>query len=421
MQLITYKNLRISGVEYKHILELRIYQKICEHANAFIKLETEPDKAQSFLEHITERDIVHIYANENVIYAGLVKDTSISYFENNAHLNLSLVSTSKALDCIYESHSYQNVGVAFSDIMRKTVAGVGIVETHFNDKKTEGIMIQYQETDWGFVRRLALDCSSFIVPDIISDTPKIIVGPNPTTSDLIEYAGNVKEGNCIVEVNTEMKNGILVTETHTEKVSKIQSAIPAIYKGNPVAGKIFSGIVEKVEGDKLQAHIADIDAEYEEGNWWFPYSTIYSSPTNLAGIYTMPKDKETVRLFFPSENSADAFAASSSNTRENGADSKEKVFTSPMGMGVKFYNDGLMIYCDGKTVYIDLKKNGEILLNSNKQISFIAKNGMMLSPSENLKVTSEKEIYVGTKQSFIDLNAKNGGTVDIYSQKIFVK
>lgn len=421
MQLTTYDNLRISGVEYRHILELQIHQKICEHASAFIKLEVKPDKAQNFLEHITEADVIQIYANEQVIYAGLVTDTDISYFENDAHLSISLISTSKALDCIFESHSYQNVGVLFSNIMQKAVGGNGNIETHFDDKETEGIIIQYQETDWAFVRRLAILCESFVVPDMTSKRPKIIVGNNPNSSDLIEFVGTVKAGSCIIEVFTEMRKGVLVTETRKEKNGKIQGVIPAVYKGSPVAGKIFSGVVEKIEGDKLQAHITDIDAEYEEGNWWFPYSTIYSSPTNLAGVYTMPKEKESVRLFFPSENSADAFAASSLNGRENGADSKEKVFTSPAGMGVKFYNDGLMVYCAGKTVYIDLKKNGEILLSSNKQISLIAKNGMSLNPSGKLKVISEKEIYLGTRQSFIDLNAKDGGTVDIYSQKIFVK
>lgn len=421
MQQITYEHLQISGVEYGHILELKISQKLCEHSVAFLKLETEPDKAKSFLNHITEQEIIHIIAKGQIIFAGIVTDTSISYYENDAHLNLSLVSTSKAVDCIYESHSYQKVGINLSEVMKKAVGGNGIVETHFEDKPTEGILIQYQETAWNFVRRLAIANESFIVPDITSDKPKIIVGPKSTAADLIVYAGTLKEGHCVTEVTTEMKKGVLVTNYSVEKLSTVQGVIPAYYKANPAAGKIFSGVVKKLNGDTLQAHITDIDAEYEEGNWWFPYSTIYSSPTKMAGIYSMPKAEETVRLFFPSENSADAFAASDSCAREIGADSQEKIFTSPKDMSVKFYHEGLMISCAGKTVFVDLKKDGEILLRSNKQISLIAKNGMWLSPSENLKVMSDEEIYVGTKQSFIDLKAENGGTVDIYSQKIFVK
>ena len=135
----------------------------------------------------------------------------------------------------------------------------------------------------------------------------------------------------------------------------------------------------------------------------------------------MPKVNEPVRVFFPSENLDEAFAASSVNVREMGSDNKEKVFTSPEGMTVKFYEGGIFIACKEKKVFIDLQKDGKILIDSNKNISVVANANINLESGSKIDVKSDKDIFIGTKQSFIELSSKEGGKIDIYSQKVFVE
>lgn len=68
------------------------------------------------------------------------------------------------------------------------------------------------------------------------------------------------------------------------------------------AGKIMTGIVQNVEMDKVQVFFNSIDASYDGGgDWWFPYSTSYSSQDG-SGWYSMPAAGDEVRVFFPSGN-----------------------------------------------------------------------------------------------------------------------
>lgn len=421
MSLITYKDIVVSGIKNLHILELKIHQKICEHATAQLRLMVEREDGLAYIEQATEKDLVKIEIRGEVVYVGTISKMQLSHIEEDSILDLELISTSKFLDCTYRSRSFQKVGILYADLMQNAIGANGSIVPDFKNDPTKGILIQYQETDWEFVRRLALKCEAVISPDMKSEQAVVYVGIAPNSRGFIEQVGSVQDGELIVEVENELVRGELVSKVRTAEEEQVSRNIPSDYIVNPVVGKIFSGVVKAVRMDQIQAHIIDIDDEYEEGNWWFPYSTIYSSPQNHAGIYAMPMPEETVRLFFPSEDPAEAFAAGSNNNRELGENGKEKIFTSPDGMGVKFYEGGLMLYNKDKTIYIDLRADGEVVLHSKQNIEIIAKENMFLAAGEKLYITSEKEVYIGTKQSFIDLNASNGGTIDLYSSKIFVQ
>ena len=60
--------------------------------------------------------------------------------------------------------------------------------------------------------------------------------------------------------------------------------------------------------------------EDETGGWagqkWFAYSTIYSSPDGT-GWYCMPEKGDSVRLYFPNENEAEAYVNSSVNEQSS--------------------------------------------------------------------------------------------------------
>lgn len=421
MSLITYKDIVVGGIKNLHILELKIHQKICEHATAQLKIMVEREDGLAYIEQATEQDLVKIEIRGEIVYVGTVSKMQLSHIEAGSILSLELISTSKLLDCTYRSRSFQRVGISYSDLMQKAIGTNGLIVSDFSDDSTKGILIQYQETDWEFVRRLALKCEAVISPDMKSEQAVVYVGTAPNSLGFIEQVGSVQDRALIVEVESELVRGELLSRVRTAQKGQALRDIPSDYIVNPVVGKIFSGVVKAVSMDQIQAHIIDIDDEYEEGNWWFPYSTIYSSPQNDAGIYAMPMEEETVRLFFPSEDPAEAFAASSNNNRELGETGKEKIFTSPDGMGVIFYEGGLKLYNKDKTIYIDLRADGEVELRSMQNIEIIAKENMFLNAGEKLCITSEKEVYLGTAQSFIDLNASNGGTIDMYSSKIFVQ
>lgn len=418
--MITYQDIVINRMRGYRILELTIKQKVFEHAKASVRLLVENEMGSSLVEHITENELTVIEALGHRIFAGTPTDISLSHRDGGTILKLELISTTKLLDCAFKTRSFQNTGIPYAKLMQDVVGGAGNVHANGLSKSTEGILIQYQETDWAFVRRLAARCGTFVSADVRATKPSIYVGVAPSTNADVPQVGSMLKGEVITEVNSSLVRGILVTTTKTTPMELVLSLAPAMYSANPIVGKIFSGTVMAVNADSVQVHITDIDGSFAVGNWWFSYSTIYSSPSNDAGIYSMPKVGESVRVFFPTDDPSEAFAAGSLNGRESGASSKEKVYTSPEGMGVKYYEGGLTIYTKDKSVSINLGADGTLDIKANQNIDIVCQENIVFSSGEKLVISAGKSVFLGGANSFINLDARNGGTLDMYSQKIFV-
>lgn len=450
MAKITYENLQISAISYLHILEVRIEQNINEHGKAKIICEVEPDKAQEAIDQITEEDTCNIVADNQILFCGLFDKLEIKHQADATLLEIELESTSKILDYGYEQRSYQRTTATYGEVMKKAVERQkGQLVMNAEDRTVPGIVVQYKETAWEFIKRMASECGTCVFTDNRTVTPKIYVGlpdyeevaitPNAVgnygssghTEEFL-YIGALIGGECITKTESVMEGGILKTYYETVKIAKLPKPVSKGINGQKftLAGKIFAGTVEKVETDKVQVHITELDGTFdEESDWLFPYSTIYSSKNNEAGYYCMPQKGDTVRVFFPTDKAEDAFAASSSNMRGARENKLEKCFQSPTGMEVLFTEKGLYVTCKGKKVFINLEPDSGITIEADTSITMFASEEIRLHAYENIKVTSEKEIYLGTESSFVHLgktqsvedeNAMVDG-IDVYAPKIFVK
>lgn len=450
MTKITYENLKISTIPYLHILELRIEQKANEHGRARIVCEVEPDIAQECIEKITEEDTCKIIGNNKILFCGVFVKLEVQHQAEATLLEIGLESTSKILDYGYEKHSYQQTSATYGQIMKQAVERQnGQLIMREEDRTVPGLVVQYRETIWEFVKRMAAECGTCVITDNRNVKPKIYVGipdyeevfitpqnkGNFGSSGYTEkflYVGAMIKGECITKTESVMESGVLRTYYETAKLSRIPKLISSdthVQKFS-LAGKVFAGIVQKVEADKLQVHIADLDEQYDDaGDWYFPYSTLYSSSNNEAGYYCMPQKDDAVRVFFPTDRAEDAFAASSVNMRGARDNMLEKCFQSPSGMEVLFTEKGLYITCKGKKVFINLEKDSGITIEADTSITMFASQNVKLHAYENIKVTSKSEIYLGTDTSFVHLGKSQSvedensmvDGIDVYAPKIFVK
>ena len=90
----------------------------------------------------------------------------------------------------------------------------------------------------------------------------------------------------IKSVRAEMKDGILqmqyglLAEVHLRETEAVFPALQS--RRQPIhrhpEDSTMKGRVEEVQGDKVKVFLTSVDQEYDSGgNWWFPYSTTYSS------------------------------------------------------------------------------------------------------------------------------------------------
>lgn len=418
---INFDKLIVSGVEFQSVLKLQITQSVNTHAIAEVELEVTEEIGKLYMEGVNEQETVSIGIPE-IIFIGAIQKATLIHDDAYCVLKLLLVSSSILWDIQKLNRSYQVVGDTYSQIMTKATNGKGIVEFNGKDIVSSGMQVQYQETIWEFILRLASECGEPVYVNPTSVEPHIIIGTplvtetyesNVTTNNsrkgnnngYVALGGTTLDGKNIGSTTSVMKSGELITsyESMTKEAMVVPRTRPKF------AGRVMSGLVKNVDKDLVQVHITDLDSEYDAATTvWLQYSTLYSSAANGAGIYCMPVKDDPVRVFFPTDDPAEAFASGSYTVRGIQENAEQKCFATPEGMMVLLGPNGIYICSNKKWTYILMNKTGEIQIVSEQNISIQAKQNINMQAIEgHIYLKSDKKISLATGDSMLAIGTND--------------
>lgn len=465
METITHLNIAISGFPFQKITKLSILHKVNEHATAIIEGELEPATAQDCVQRTDETTVVTITTTAqeqpSILFCGCVKSLNLTNETEYSQVQLVLSSASCRLDIEKKNKTYQNTAKTYGQIITGNIQDIADLHMMVSDKAIGALIMQYNETDWEFAKRMASQLSAPIVTNITSERPQIYIGLPPASqtkkieatsyssgSDTNAYqqmsaAASVMQQDfgeervksyayvylgdmvllngkqkLIKGVTAELSDGIVElvysllqtggsastsgggTSASTGNLSGI--AVPSTPNVQS-AGKMMKGVVKAVSGDKVQVHLTDVDkGGYDAGgSWWFPYSTAYSS-SDGSGWYCMPEEGDEVRVFFPSGNEADAFAASSVCASPP-ANPKHKSWKAPGGKQILLTDEGLYIIGKEGKIYINLTDKDGIEIHSDKAINIYSDKAVSINAGTEVKIIAENEITIGTEGAYLDI------------------
>lgn len=435
MEVISYSNVKVEGFPFHKIISMEIKHNPNEHGIAQVTGEIDNEQAQRIVQRVDEKMLVMITASAkgqpSKLFCGCVDKISADRENEYSRVNLQLVSTSKRLDITKEDKTYQDTSKTYGQIVSEDISETGDLHMMVSDKAIGALIMKYSQTKWEFALRMAGKLGAPLVTDIYSERPQLYIGVPPARktiqiesqafgsdggSEIIEtdayaYLGdqislNGKKNKTIKGVHAYLADGIMHMEY---QLMDVVSAIAAPAAGSQASGKMMKGIVQAVSGDKVQVHLVDIDSSYDVGgNWWFPYSTAYSS-SDGSGWYCMPEIGDEVRVFFPSGNEGDAFAASSvcSNPPSN---PKHKSWKAPGGKEILLTDEGLYIIGKSGKIYINLTDEKGVEIYSDKEINVSSDAKVSISAADELHIVAENQITIGTEEAYIDLT-KNTATL----------
>ena len=198
-------------------------------------------------------------------------------------------------------------------------------------------------------------------------------------------------------------------------VSQYGFFVPKVAPKN-LRGRIFRAQVKTVDKDVIQAHLVDIDAEYDnESTMKFPFATPYSSADG-SGWYVMPEVDDYVRIIFPSNDTDDAFAISSINTAPL-ADPKNKSLKAPGGRELLLTDKGVEIIAEHQKTFILLNKDEGISVVSAEDIVIHADGNIFFEANGKIQMVAKEEIAVQSGQSHVKLLSDQ---IDMGGNKIIV-
>ncbi len=444
---IAYHNLKVSTpYEIKSLSEIKIENSLNEHSKVYISGIISDEMKESYAEKAKTQDIIEVIqvaddSKEELLFKGFVTGIAIKSVRGVYYIEIEGLSNTFQLDIKLKKRSFQNEGMSYKDVVKKILSdyeGADFIDTASNDKKIEKFIVQYNETDWEFIKRMASRFNTGLIADVQSGGPKFWFGVPGGSSrgQLDEYHYNVnkelgnyrlKSRNLIkgiieedfvyyeIETDKLMNIGdsvnfkerqLLVFKSCTEiKNSMLKHTYVLASKGGLSQDTVFN---EKVKGSSIEGKVIDIKNDYirvhldidkeqkKEEAYWFPYSTFYSTE-GQTGWYCMPELNDSVKLYFPSEREELGIVMDSMRRRSKGGDKignpDIKYFRTRFGKEAMFSEKEIVVTGKDEKIFIKLNEDNGIEMYSEKEVKIVAGNNLeMMAKKIKLNAASELDL-----------------------------
>ena len=465
-KVVIYENLFIPSFSHLHIENFKLVQKLNDHfCLTFSALVSEEENDNAVYYTQVGRQVVVNYTlagfkKPKKMFQGVVTDVKVKTVGQVSTLYVTAHSNTIMLDALKSSYSYQDISRTYESIVKEVLKrnkGSKAIYDSVASNATKKFTLQYKETDWEFIKRLASEKNLPLVPDYTSEHPCFYYGckfgEKEHTLNIVEYTAgkNIKtfqkdsanyiEGTQEKEYITyQVKSATLLKLGDAVKFKGVKFYVrKAVYEledgilygsyqlgrkdhfkqrryyNKELSGISLNGKVTEVQRDKIKVNL-DIDNKKESAKYWFPYSTMSASPDG-SGWYCMPKEDDHVRVYFPDTNEKNCYAISSISSYSPAAGSNDKMsdpsvryLRTPHGMEIKLEPTGITIDAyDGKAV-ISLDQQGNITINATKNLNITATEGITVNAEKSINMYASEEISLNGADGTIVLK-QDGNTV----------
>ncbi len=316
--------LAVTSYEAKH--------EVGKHGRAIIRAIIEEKREEEYINTAQNTRWVRVNAldetdKESTIFYGLLE--KICFFKESGSflVELELITGSSLMEEKVHTRGFSKCSGEYTDILNALKEGYE--EAYYiigEEGKGElpGFLVQYEENDWNFIKRIAALKQTVVMPDYQSEGVKYFFGmPKRETGVLTSqdvrivvnkeytvYEVKSREIHCLgdrVSFNRRDYRIIkIVSKTEGSELYHtyyLTQDIDYIVKKESkydlkIIGASLYAKVTNVEKEKVKIAIEDIENKDEEIERWFDFSTVYSS-SDGAGWYCMPEVGDSVRLYFP--------------------------------------------------------------------------------------------------------------------------
>lgn len=456
----------------ERILELELIKRTNEHARLRVRGVLAEGEEDQLIEEQWGEKPMKLLEGGTVLFSGAAVDVGVICENGVYYLEAEAVSWTVKLDQTEKKRSFQEKGLSYQSIVNQLAGEAGgKAECNAPEKQVRNLLLEYRETDWEFLKRLASHSNSVLVPDPKAEKPSFAFG----AGDGKEYKGEaIKLGDFAVrkkvshfrelsqaeDISYQEQDAVeytlrtdhaaleigdyihfkgkklYVREAHIHLKGSVftcrydlttKTGLSAKKLCHPyISGLTLNGTVLKAEGDKVKVHLA-IDGKQEEGKAYpFPYATGYSAEGHT-GWYVMPEEGDTVQVVFPSEDENDAYAVQSVRQEDTDktADPKVKYLRTPDGKEIKLYKEEILITAKDNITYIRINEKdgveiitdkevqvtsgGSVTVASGDRISMTSTNDFSIVSGKNLLISAADSIAMACKENNLNLETPANG------------
>ncbi len=451
-------DVKVTGLSLDKILACEIQSHIGEHST--LKLRGLVENEEEFLYGVSDGQDIEIIIGTKILFSGIVTGVSITESGQMKTACVEGKSRSWLMDRTKHSRSFQNAHITFQALTQKILkdyTGSSLIYTG-GSQEIGNLIIQYEETDWDFLRRVLSLAGLALTPDsqkaglkLFAGVPKFPETALPYTvlemdKDMDSYyylKANKREVHAAdftqYIISSEQLIGIFDTAAvqgqplavyayqysfeQQEMIGTycLQSAkglvVQASYPMHLIGAALMAKVV-RVSKNKIQAAMEIDGAHIERAVHWFPYSTLSASPDG-SGWYCMPEIGDDVRIYFPSKQEAEAIAlsaVSNYDAPQGGSDRMQdpnnRYFRTKYGQELALNADSVKLSCNEDKSSITILTDGTISIQAQESVNVQAK--------EKITLHAENALSIRVKDQFL-MQSNQGGLVLSEGNKIIIR
>ncbi len=442
--IIDVTRLRVSPFALEGIVEMKVEQSLNHHAAMYLKGIVPKENGDSGVMDTDDSTVVTVSDQDGVIFRGLVQNIRASFQGEVCYLEVWAASFSVKADTDVLSRSFQDGGMNYQQIGELMAGENGLsLSMEASALSINNLLLQYQETNWEFLKRIASHNHSVLLPSV--EEPKFYfgipkgnqkgsllsyrfsvgknigryrrhtgTGVDAAPDDSLEYMVTADDSVLSIGDTVDYNgNALFVREALIHLADAVLTCryvlcpenglkVPVSYNQH-ITGLTLSGQVLEVNQDTVKVLLCVDESQDTAKAYAFPYITPYSAE-NHTGLYLMPEPGDVVNIQFPTEDESLAVALSSYRQVESDrmGDPNVKYLRTPNDKEIKISPEEILITAKTGGLYIRL--------NQDDGIEVFSQHGIMVNTLSSIDVTAAGHISL-TAGTNILMNAGAGYTV----------
>ena len=394
---LPYNNLTLH-VDYDvtKVIELKLEEALNEYGTLEVVFGCKEANAEQILLRSTTSDVITLKEGNTPLFAGTLREMQLKKTKGEVRLVSKWNGFSAALDITPKDRAITGTDLTFAQVAEQILAGYE--PSMFSDSTTNrlasspisGFLLQYKETDWDFLKRLAGRAGCVLIPDnrvshisVSYGLPKGTAvevkddeGVRRTAVDYGSYAKaeaknsvtaflqdyyqfriksqkNYALGQAVRYEDVEGVIARIVVCTNGSLIEKYYDIVPRggakapEYINRRYAGLHLLADVTEVSDTRIRV---DFDMEQLCGS----NDRYFSYAVESSAWYCMPEKGSKVHVYLPENDETKAYAVHSMRNTKSGAAHGEvasnpsvKSFTHPSGSAMQLSGDSLVLTAGG--------------------------------------------------------------------------
>ena len=436
------------------VVEVRRQEGLNRHAYLQVTAIIEEETIEEYFHQMAEGQKISAgltEQGETTFFVGYLDTADVFFDKGQAMLSLTAVSFTKKWDIVKRQRSFQNLDFSYSDIIDQVLSGyenkswIGKVDT---SKKISGLILQYNETDWEFLCRLASHFGTYLMADPCSEAGQVYFGlPEVNLEHTVEgnnytiiqdmqrfqtYTQNTSQeimmqdnlgwevtarisyklGEQVMWNHVACQVTALVMETkeaevwYTYRLERKDGVKAQFYGNQLISGLSLPARIKERNGNCLRVQFC-LDKEYKSGN-----NVYFTFAIETTSWYCLPEEGSMVHIYFSNWDESSAIAVHAMRLSEGAGSSKsvsakgavaDKSFSTSDGKAMKFTDNGIMFVSDeDEASTITLCSDGSLNIDGK---DIVVGTPLLMELGKAMVIIDDCETEVITKNMVLECQA----------------